>query len=108
MAWPKGKPRKMAKVEQSAPVPVPVVVEASPQAAQDATGSTIATEPDFDLGKVRRAICAHYVRLQPIPRSIRIHNYLPLSRIAAGIRRQMAKDGAPDSEVEAYVAKHVR
>lgn len=98
MAWPKGKSRARVIEEK----------EKSRQTPQDASGSTIATEVDIDLGSIRRRICAHYVRLETIPRDIRIHNYLPLSRIAAVIRRQMAKDGAPDSEVEAYVAKHVR
>lgn len=107
MAWPKGKPRKMAKVEQSAAVHVPIEAEDAPQASQDEPGSTIAPKPDFDLGKLRRTICAHRVRRELIPRDIRVHDYLPLGKVAEIIRREMAKDGAADSEVEAYVAKHM-
>lgn len=108
MAWPKGKPRKSAKSEQSAPIAVPIVVAESPQASQERAGEAISVEVGTDIGDVRRRICAHRVRRQMIPRDIRIHDYLPLGRTAEVIRRQMAKDGAPDSEVEAYVARHVR
>lgn len=98
MAWPKGKSRARVIEEKTN----------ARQTPQDASGSTIAAGLDVDIASIRRRICAHYVRLETIPRDIRIHNYLPLSRIAAVIRRQMAKDGAPDSEVEVYVARHVR
>lgn len=107
MAWPKGKPRKMAKVEQSSAVPVPISVEDAPQAAQDAPSATIAPGLDFDLGDLRRRICAHRVRRQPIPRDLRVHDYLPLAKVADMVRRDMAKDGAEDSQVEAYVAARI-
>lgn len=107
MAWPKGKPRtpkqsdedradlelmRQAKAESDERIPLTEAV-ASHRAVKSSS--------------FHRAITAYRVRRIPIPRELRIHDYLPLANVAETIRKEMAEAGAPDSEVEAFVARHV-
>lgn len=92
MAWPKGKPRKPVTTQH-----VPLAEIAKPEPAPDPAKSS----------SYHRAITAYRVRRIPIPRELRVHDYMPLARIATKIREEMAAVGAPDSEVEAFVARHV-
>lgn len=61
----------------------------------------------FDLLSARRAICAHRVRGETIPRGLRIHDHLSLGRIARKIRDEMKEAGDGIDQAEAYVERHV-
>ena len=67
-----------------------------------------APPPKFDLLAKRREIAALRVRGKFIPKALREWDHLSLGRICKAIRREMDEAGAPDSEVEAFVEKHVR
>lgn len=118
MAWPKGKPRKVVPKQHA---PLAEVAKPDEDRADLELMRQVKAESRerIPLAKVRaelepvksssfhRAICAYRVRRIPIPRDLRIHDYMPLARIADTIRDEMAAVGAPDSEVEAFVARHV-
>lgn len=98
MAWPKGRRRT--------PKPVDKPVEAVAQRVSAPPAPEL--EHVVDIVAMRRRICAYRVRQQQVPREIRLYDWLPLGKLAVRIRREMQDCGAPDSEVEAFVAKHVR
>lgn len=107
MAWPKGKPRKPKQSAEDR-----ADLEAMRQAKAESSERVPLEQVRAELEPVKsssfhRQICALRVRRIPIPRELRVHDYMPLARIATKIREEMAAAGAPDSEVEAFVARHV-
>lgn len=108
MAWPKGKSRKVvaeARARQDRE-DLAVMREAKAESPERIPLARVKAELE-PSSAYHRAICAYRVRRIPVPRDLRIHDYLPLANVADVIRKEMAEAGAPDSEVEAFVARHV-